>query len=145
MALFENHVKVLDRREGIIKMMQQPLPFLVLAGLTKPDCVIFKPAPFHKQQVLIGFFDAPVQFVRDVSGRCRYYLLSIAKCAFETLGLPSADLQQSNFEDQFRFLPLFSHRSLGHGSPQRHRQFQQPLVFVGAAISLAQLRRETQP
>jgi hypothetical protein len=63
------------------------------------DRVILEPTPLYEQQVFVPFLNTPLQLVRNVSGRQRYYILGLVKCVFESLGLPGAHLKKSNFED----------------------------------------------
>ncbi len=51
------------RGEGVIKVVQQPFPFLVLGRLPKANRVIFERLPAHQQQVLILHFQTAVQFM----------------------------------------------------------------------------------
>ena len=43
---------VLDDRRRIVKVMEQPLPFLVLRRLAKDYCVVLDPFPLHEEHVL---------------------------------------------------------------------------------------------
>ena len=60
-------LKVLDGREGIIKVMEQTLPILIPGGAPKPDRVVFQRPPPYEQQVLSLNLNAASEFMRPVA------------------------------------------------------------------------------
>ena len=58
-----NGLIMLDRRERLIKMMQQPLPFQVLRRSAKTFRVILQPPPLDQQQVSVFVFNTALELV----------------------------------------------------------------------------------
>jgi len=88
-----------DLREGIIEVMEQGSPLLVLRGLTKSDCVIFESVPPYEETVTILLLDATLEFMASVAPHsndnpCGFYKRGF-KWRFETW----LHIQYCNFEN----------------------------------------------
>ncbi len=53
--------------EGIVKVVEQGFPVLVLGGLSETFGVVLQFLPLHEQDVPVFDFDAPLQVVGDVA------------------------------------------------------------------------------
>jgi len=58
---------MLNRREWVVKMMQQLSPFLIFRRPTEANGVVFQCIPFHQQQVLVLSFEGAPQFMPTVT------------------------------------------------------------------------------
>lgn len=56
-------------RKGIVKVMQQVFPFLIIGRVSETLHMILQSLPLDKQDVSIWLFDAPPEFVRYVTLR----------------------------------------------------------------------------
>jgi hypothetical protein len=54
---------VLYDRKGIVKMMEQLLPFLIGLRLSKVLGLVFQPLPVNEENVPIGLFHASLKLV----------------------------------------------------------------------------------
>ena len=52
---------MLDRREGVVEVVEESLPALVLGGAAEADRVILERSPAHEEEVAVGGFDAAVK------------------------------------------------------------------------------------
>ena len=55
----KNLFEVLDGGEGIVEVVQQGFPLLVLGGFAEPDGVILQRCPFHEEEVGVRALQAP--------------------------------------------------------------------------------------
>ena len=59
---------MLDRRERLVEVMQEPSPVLVLRRLPEPLGVVFEPRPLDEQEIRARPFDASLQLQRLEAG-----------------------------------------------------------------------------
>jgi hypothetical protein len=90
---------VLDRRKGIVEMMQQALPLLIQGGTAKSDRVGFEGLPLHEQDVAGRDFEAPLQLMRQVTGSRHENWRCLAERSFKGCLTPRADIENGDLQD----------------------------------------------
>src|SRR5260221_4440068 len=90
---------VFDHGKRIVKMVQQPFPFLVTGRAAKTHRVILDPVPVDQQDVAVGRLHAAAQFVRAVAAHRRDDALRLAKRVLELLFASGDHVQDGDFEN----------------------------------------------
>ena len=110
---------MLDRGEGVIEMMKQAAPPLILGRLSKPDRMILDGPPMDQQNVSVRDLHTATQLVREVSGHRRYDSRCLVESGFKVNASCRADIQDCNLKDRGRFGCCFvvqhCHRSQASG------------------------------
>lgn len=83
---------MLNTGKGIVEVMQQVLPALILRRATKPDGMGFKRLPVDEQHISVGRFYAALELVRKMAWNGRNDLRRAAERGLK-----------------FRFKTVFSH------------------------------------
>ena len=79
--------------EGIVEVMQENLPLLILRRAAKADGVVFEGLPLHEQEVAAAVFEAAAEFVGDIARRVGEDGRCSAECGLEAGFLISDDVE----------------------------------------------------
>ena len=98
-ALFEHPGVMLDAGKGLVEMMQQRAPFLVLRGLPKALGVVFQGLPIDQQGILRWVLQAALQLVREIARHADDDRGGLAKGRFERRLAAGNNLQYGEFKN----------------------------------------------
>ncbi len=116
-------LEMFDYGKGIIKVVQQPLPFVIVRRLSKSHRMTLDVSPLDQQQIPPRHFKTSVQLMGYASIHARNNLRRLSKCQLEIAIHATLDVQHGCFKN--------------HGSvPLPHPQWQS----MGRAIALCRYR-----
>ena len=79
---------VLNHGKGVVEVVQESLPILILSRTAKPLGVMFQRIPPYEQQIAILHLEASLQVVPLISGHLRDDLLGLCEGHLEFAALP---------------------------------------------------------
>ncbi len=92
---------MLDGGKGLIEVVQQLPPLLVVLRTAKAHGVVLSAVPFHEQQVGAWALQAPRQCQAPKAGHARNDLLGLPEGGLEVILVAPSDRQQRMLESHF--------------------------------------------
>ena len=78
---------MLDGGKGIVEVMQQGFPLIILWGSSESGVMRLQGFPVHQQEVLVGFLDAALQLMGNITRHAGDYSLRFVKGSLERIDL----------------------------------------------------------
>src|SRR5690606_7056543 len=98
LAAHQNRLVMLDGRERVVEVMQQPLPHLILWRPSEADGVVLDGLPVDQQQEAAAGLDAAMQRMRDVAWHGSDDRLCAGESRFELRLAPRLDVENGYFQ-----------------------------------------------